>query len=129
MHVQWSSRQKELLCPFTASLKIVEIFSNFANKKMFFYWFFELFQIYTRKYKTQTVPFIRSCLIQDENSLYKWFAPYFLLLTCFHVNVTRSNGNLTFVQEVCYCPRPWITTKNYFFQQWTTCFVLPLLAC
>ena len=27
--------------------------------------------------KTWTVPFIRACLIQDENSWYKWFASYF----------------------------------------------------
>ena len=28
-------------------------------------------------HKTRTVPFIRACLIWDENSSYKWFASYF----------------------------------------------------
>ena len=27
----------------------------------------------------------------------------FLFLTRFHVNVARSNGNPTFVLEICYC--------------------------
>ena len=58
MHVQYQVN-RPLLRACTVSLKIVEICSNFPNKKMYFYRIFELFQI------SQNVKGLREVILQD----------------------------------------------------------------